>query len=72
MTYYKYKAIAWFSATKMKSIIHLVYFRLYLAALHFNENSKRDQAVTRDGTPMYGISYPKSRKGAPIAKEVKV
>lgn len=46
--------------------------RLYLAALHFNENSSREQAVDKNGTPMYIISYPKGRKGEGIAKEVKV
>lgn len=46
--------------------------RLYLAALHFNENGARPQAVSQDGTPMFAISYPKSRKGEGVAKEVKV
>ncbi|KAJ8316584.1 hypothetical protein KUTeg_005860 [Tegillarca granosa] len=46
--------------------------RLYLAALHFNKNGARPQAVSQDGTPMFAISYPKSRKGEGVAKEVKV
>lgn len=45
--------------------------RLYLAALHFNENASRKQALMKDGTPMFSISYPKSRKGEGVAKEVK-
>lgn len=46
--------------------------RLYIAALHFNKNSYRDQAVNKNGEPIYSISYPKGRKGAGIPKEVKV
>ncbi|XP_064649988.1 uncharacterized protein LOC135501681 [Lineus longissimus] len=46
--------------------------RLFLAAIHFNENSNRDQAVDKDGSERWSISYPKGRKGEPIAKEVKV
>lgn len=46
--------------------------RLYIAALHFNENSYRDQAVNKNGEPIYSISYPKGRKGVGIPKEVKV
>ena len=38
----------------------LLHSRLYIAALHFNENSSREQA------------YPKGRKGTGIPKEVKV
>ncbi|KAJ8305051.1 hypothetical protein KUTeg_017394 [Tegillarca granosa] len=57
---------------RMKLHFTILFLDLYLSRLHFNENSKRQQAVTRDGTPIYGISYPKSRKGAPVAKEVKV
>uniref|UniRef100_A0A8W8L3T3 Uncharacterized protein n=1 Tax=Magallana gigas TaxID=29159 RepID=A0A8W8L3T3_MAGGI len=44
----------------------------YIAALHFNENSYRDQAVNKNGEPIYSISYPKGRKGAGIPKEVKI
>lgn len=48
-----------------------LYFRLYLAALHFNENSQRKQATTKTGNAMYAVSYPKARKGEGVAKEVK-
>jgi solute carrier family 8 (sodium/calcium exchanger) len=37
--------------------------RYYLAALHFNENSERMQAVTIDGQPRYSIRFPKFKKG---------
>ncbi|ESP03492.1 hypothetical protein LOTGIDRAFT_137344, partial [Lottia gigantea] len=37
--------------------------QLWLAALHFNENSQRKQAVTKDGRARYKIVYPKFKKG---------
>ncbi|KAJ8300273.1 hypothetical protein KUTeg_021792, partial [Tegillarca granosa] len=46
-------------------------FRLYIAALHFNKNGNRQQICTQDGTPMYSISYPKSRKGEALQKKSK-
>ncbi|XP_061183986.1 uncharacterized protein LOC133192121 isoform X2 [Saccostrea echinata] len=46
--------------------------RLYIAALHFNENSSRDQAVNKSGELIYSVSYPKGRNGAGIPKEVKI
>jgi hypothetical protein len=39
------------------------YARYCLAALHFNENSNRMQAVTHDGQPRFRIQFPKSKKG---------
>ncbi|XP_010767710.1 uncharacterized protein [Notothenia coriiceps] len=37
--------------------------RYYLAALHYNENSARLQAVTREGQERFTISFPKFKKG---------
>ncbi|XP_056015569.1 uncharacterized protein LOC130053054 [Ostrea edulis] len=37
--------------------------RLCVAALHFNENGRRHQAVTRAGVPQWQLSYPKGKKG---------
>lgn len=45
---------------------------LFLAALHFNENSSRQQSMTKDGNKQYAVSYPKGRGGEGVAKEVKV
>ncbi|XP_070550424.1 uncharacterized protein [Ptychodera flava] len=45
--------------------------RLYLAALHYNENSDRLQAVCQDGQPQYSIRYPKFKKGGHSVREVK-
>lgn len=46
--------------------------RLFLAAMHFNENSSRQQSMTKDGNKQYAVSYPKGRGGEGVAKEVKV
>ncbi|XP_062610016.1 uncharacterized protein LOC134271813 [Saccostrea cucullata] len=37
--------------------------RLSVAALHFNENSSRQQAMTKAGELQYAVSYPKAKKG---------
>ncbi|XP_060085555.1 uncharacterized protein LOC132564967, partial [Ylistrum balloti] len=47
------------------------WFKLCLAALHFNANSSRPQAV-KNGKGQYRVSFPKSRKGDAVAKEIKV
>ncbi|XP_052472998.1 uncharacterized protein LOC128029320 isoform X3 [Carassius gibelio] len=36
--------------------------RLYLAAMHYNENADRPQAETEEGVPVFKISFPKARK----------
>lgn len=46
--------------------------RLLLAALHFNENSTRQQAKNQNGDLIYSVSFPKGRHGEGVAKEVKV
>jgi len=46
--------------------------RLLLAALRFNENCSRAQAVTKAGKPQWSISFPKARKEAPVVKPVQV
>ena len=40
----------------------LVYFRIYLAALHFNENTNRAQAMDREGNPAFSICYPRAKQ----------
>ncbi|XP_057182524.1 uncharacterized protein LOC130549346 isoform X2 [Triplophysa rosa] len=45
--------------------------RLYLAAMHYNENGDREQAVTTSGQAMYKIVFPKSKKGEATAKPLK-
>lgn len=45
--------------------------RLYLAAMHFNENANREQAMTLEGTVVYKMVFPKAKKGQPTVKAVK-
>nr|XP_055050478.1 uncharacterized protein LOC129436396 [Misgurnus anguillicaudatus]XP_055050487.1 uncharacterized protein LOC129436396 [Misgurnus anguillicaudatus]XP_055050496.1 uncharacterized protein LOC129436396 [Misgurnus anguillicaudatus]XP_055050507.1 uncharacterized protein LOC129436396 [Misgurnus anguillicaudatus] len=45
--------------------------RLYLAALHFNENTGRPQATTAAGEPVFQVNCPKYKKGLFSAKPVK-
>ncbi|XP_069125559.1 uncharacterized protein [Argopecten irradians] len=40
--------------------------RLYLAALHYNENSNNAKALTKDGQQKWQISYPKAKKGSEV------
>ena len=51
-----------------KTLTVLLHSRLYIAALHFNENSPREQAVNKNGEPIYSVSYPKGSKGTGILK----
>ncbi len=37
--------------------------RLYLAGLHFNENSDREQAVDQEGQLRYSVRFPKFKRG---------
>lgn len=42
---------------------HGMYCRLMIAALHFNENSSRPSATTKEGDLQYKISFPKFKHG---------
>ncbi|XP_073720047.1 uncharacterized protein [Misgurnus anguillicaudatus] len=42
--------------------------RLYLSAMHYNENGDRPQAKSQKGEPLFKISFPKARKGECSAK----
>ena len=44
---------------------------LRVAAMHFNENTCRPQAVTSEGVAQYKIQYPKYKKGGYTVTEVK-
>ena len=41
-----------------------------LAALHFNENSNQEQAVSKKGEERYDIVFPKYKKGSHIVRKV--
>nr|XP_043885369.1 uncharacterized protein LOC122771762 [Solea senegalensis] len=45
--------------------------RLYLAVMHFNENTDRAQATNSDGEPLFKLQFPKWKKGEFTAKPVK-
>ena len=47
------------------------HFRLYLAALHFNENAGRLQAKTAAGALRHKITFPKWKKGDHVVNMVK-
>ena len=44
--------------------------RLQLAALHYNENSKRGQAKTKTGNKRYAVHFPKYKKGGYIVRKL--
>lgn len=50
----------------------LFIFRLQLAALHFNENSGRAQAVTKQGSKRFDVIFPKYKKGGYVVRKVLV
>ena len=49
-----------------------LYIRLQLAALHFNENSSRDQAVTQQGELRYEVLVPKFKRGGYTVRKKRV
>lgn len=51
---------------------HINIYRLQLAALHFNENANRRQAVTKQGARRYDVVFPKYKKGGYIVKKTLV
>ena len=53
----------------MKNSVQLNY-RLITAALHFNENAGREQAVNREGNLEYKIVFPKYKKGGFIVRKI--
>ena len=40
--------------------------------IHFNENTNRKQAVTKQGTRRYDVVFPKYKKGGYVVKKVLV
>ncbi|XP_046885937.1 uncharacterized protein LOC124474096 isoform X2 [Hypomesus transpacificus] len=45
--------------------------RLYLAAMHFNENAERPQRKTAKGKLMYRLVFPKAKRGGYTVKQMK-
>ena len=52
--------------------LHDFAHRLQLAALHFNENSNRKQAITKSGKERYDVVFPKYKKGGYVVRKVVV
>lgn len=48
---------------KIYSFLTHWFLRLMIAALHFNENSSRPSATTKEGDLQYKISFPKFKHG---------
>ena len=47
-----------------------VYFRIALAALHFNENLRRKKAVGKNGEIYKKVCYPKFKLGEETVREI--
>lgn len=52
-------------------LLSTFYYRLLLAALHFNSNGSREVAQTSDGEVYYAVRYPRFRKGGWVVRPVK-
>lgn len=52
------------------SVVPIILHRLQLAALHYNENSKRGQAKTKTGDKRYAVHFPKYKKGGYIVRKL--
>ena len=46
--------------------------RLFLAALHYNENSGREQQKDKQGKLQYAIAFPKYKKGGHMVQTILV
>ncbi|KAK3099185.1 hypothetical protein FSP39_000706 [Pinctada imbricata] len=67
-----HKVVCYFAPKSVHYFHAQMEARLFLAALHFNENCCREQAITKDGRPQFSVSYPKSKGGDGVAKQIKV
>ena len=61
-----------FSFTFLILYVYHLHKRLLMAALHFNENYCRKQAVTASGAERIRIVYPKQKEGEYTPKPVPV
>ena len=50
----------------------MCYCRLWLAALHFHDNTQRDQPVTQEGKARHRLTAPKYNKGEFIVRKITV
>lgn len=59
------------SVSKQVNFVTLL-SRTHLAILHYNENSKREQAITREGAKQWKLKTTKARKGHQTVCPIKV
>ena len=52
-------------------LLILYNFRLLLAAIHYNANSNRETAKTKEGKERYAVRYPRFKKGGWSVRPVK-
>ncbi len=62
--------ILWLFLSSCNNFAILITSRTFLAALHWNENGNRPQAVKKDGTGQYKVAYPKPKEGDFVVKKV--
>ena len=67
-----HKVVIWFAPKSVHFFYKAMRARILIAALHFNENVKRQHAMTNNGEERWAVSYPRSQMGAAIVKPVKV
>ena len=48
-----------------------MYCRIILAAMHYNENAQRKQAVNKSGEPVYSLHFPRFKKGGFTVRPVR-
>lgn len=49
----------------------MIFYRLLLAALHYNYNGSREVAQTSGGVAKYAVQYPRFRKGEHTVQPIK-
>ncbi|XP_014676344.1 PREDICTED: uncharacterized protein LOC106816275 isoform X1 [Priapulus caudatus] len=66
-----HKVVIYFAPKSVHFTYPAMKGRILLSVLHFNENCKRKQAVTKSGEEQWTVSYMKYGNGNAITKEVK-
>jgi len=67
-----HKIVIFFAPKSVHYFYAAMEARILIAALHFNENSQRPQAVTRNDQLQWSVSFPKARSGQAVVKPVTV
>ena len=67
----RYICISDFQVLNLTSLLFTYFSRTALAALHFNENLRRESQQSKDGEVYTKVCYPKYKLGDEIVREVK-